>query len=57
MHAGLDENCGADGWAMTPAGLRGVINDQLQSIFADATSAAAFMARWCVGRKAEALDR
>jgi hypothetical protein len=40
--------------AMTPAGLRGVINDQLQSIFADATSAAAFMARWCVGRKAEA---
>jgi hypothetical protein len=23
MHAWLDENCGADGWAMTPAGLRG----------------------------------
>jgi hypothetical protein len=26
MHGWLDENCGADGWAMTPAGLRGVIN-------------------------------
>jgi hypothetical protein len=27
IHAWLDENCGADGWAMTPAGLRGVVND------------------------------
>jgi hypothetical protein len=26
IHAWLDENCGADGWAMTPSGLRGVIN-------------------------------
>jgi hypothetical protein len=26
MHAWLDENSGADGWVMTPAGLRGVVN-------------------------------
>jgi hypothetical protein len=25
--AWLDENCGADNWAMTPSGMRGVIND------------------------------
>jgi len=24
MHAWLDDNCGADGWEITPAGLRGV---------------------------------
>ena len=29
MHAWLDENCGADGWAMIPAGLRGVVNDAI----------------------------
>jgi hypothetical protein len=29
MHAWLDENCSAYGWAMTPAGLRGVVNDAL----------------------------
>jgi hypothetical protein len=23
----LDENCGTDGWAMTPSGMRGVLND------------------------------
>jgi hypothetical protein len=27
--AWLDENCGADGWAMTPAGTHGVLNDAL----------------------------
>jgi hypothetical protein len=31
MHAWLDENCGADGWVMTPAGLRGVINVRSRS--------------------------
>ena len=25
--AWLDENCGADGWALTPSGTRGVLND------------------------------
>ena len=55
INAWLDENCGADRWAMTPAGLRGVVNDATTIYFADATSAAAFVARWCAGGKAEAL--
>ena len=53
MTARLDENCGADGWAMTPSGTRGVLNDALSIYFADATLASAFVARWCVGAKAE----
>jgi hypothetical protein len=53
MQAWLDENCGADGWAMTPAGLRGVINDAVAIYFLDATSAAAFVSRWCTGSKVE----
>jgi hypothetical protein len=47
--AWLDENCGADGWALTPSGTRGVLNDALS----DATLANAFVARWCVGAKVE----
>ena len=31
MTAWLDENCGADGWAMTPSGTRGPLNDALSS--------------------------
>jgi hypothetical protein len=27
MTAWLDGNCGADGWAMTSSGIRGVLND------------------------------
>ena len=56
MHAWLDENCGADGWAMTPAGLRGVINDAVAIYFLDATSAAAFVSRWCAASKVEVSD-
>jgi hypothetical protein len=51
MHAWLDENCGANGWAMTPAGMRGVINDAIAIYFLDATLASAFVARWCAGYK------
>jgi hypothetical protein len=51
--AWLDENCGADGWAMTPSGTRGVPNDALSIYFADATLASAFVARWCVVAKVE----
>jgi hypothetical protein len=47
----LDENCGANGWAMTPSGMRGVLNDALSIFFADATLASAFVARWCLGTK------
>jgi len=49
----LDENCGADGWAMTPSGTRGVLNDAVSIYFADATLASAFVARWCTGAKVE----
>jgi hypothetical protein len=51
--AWLDANCGADEWAMTPSGTRGVPNDGVSINFADATLASAFVARWCVGAKAE----
>src|SRR5712675_169044 len=49
----LDENCGASGWAMTPSGTRGVLNDALSIYFGDATCASAFVARWCAGSKIE----
>ena len=39
----LDANCGADGWALTPAGTRGVLNDAISVYFADATLAGAFV--------------
>jgi hypothetical protein len=55
-HAWLDENCGADGWAMIPAGLRGVVNDAVAIYFLDAASAATFVARWCAGSEAEVSD-
>lgn len=56
MQSWLDENCGAGGWAMTPAGLRGVVNDAVAIYFLDATLAAAFVARWCVGSKVETAE-
>jgi hypothetical protein len=37
--AWLDENCGYDGWAMTPSGTRGLLNDALSIYFGDATLA------------------
>ena len=32
-----DGNCGADGWAITPSGTRGVLNDAISIYFLDAT--------------------
>lgn len=52
----LDATCGADGWAMTPAGLRGVVNDAVAVYFRDATLAGAFVARWCQTAPAAAVD-
>jgi hypothetical protein len=40
--AWLDQNCGADGWAMTPSGMRGVLNDAVSIYFLDPTLASAF---------------
>jgi hypothetical protein len=51
--AWLDENCGADGWVITPSGSRGVLNDAISIYFLDATIAGAFVARWCVGYRVE----
>ena len=49
----LDENCGSDGWAMTPSGMRGVLNDAVSLFFADVTLSRAFVAQWCAGSKVE----
>jgi hypothetical protein len=47
MTAWLDANCGADGWAITPSGVRGVLNDAVSIYFLDTALAVAFIARWC----------
>jgi hypothetical protein len=52
----LDENCGSDGWVLTPSGTRGVLNDALSIYFADATLASVFVARWCAGYIVETAD-
>jgi hypothetical protein len=44
IKAWLDENAGANGWAMTPSGTRGVLNDALSIYFGDPTLATAFVA-------------
>jgi hypothetical protein len=54
--AWLDENCGANGWAMTPSGMRGVFNDAVSVYFADPTLASAFVARWCIGFRVETAE-
>jgi len=56
MKAWLDDNCGADGWAMTPSGLRGVVNDAVAVYFGDAALASGFVARWCRGYKVETAE-
>jgi hypothetical protein len=57
MTAWLDENCDADGWAMTPSGARGVLNDAVSIYFPDAALAGALVARWCIGYKIETAER
>src|SRR5467141_731921 len=52
----LDENCGANGWAMTPSGTRGVLNDALSIYFGDAILASAFVARWCARFRVETVS-
>jgi hypothetical protein len=56
MHAWLEENCGASGWAMTPSGLRGGVNDAVAIYFLDATTAAGFVVRWCAGTRIETAE-
>jgi hypothetical protein len=52
----LDDNCGAEGWAMTPSGLKGVVNDAIAVYFRDAMLAGAFVVRWCRGSKVETVE-
>jgi len=54
--AWLDENCGADGWAMTPSGMRGVLNDAVSIYFPDAALARAFVARRRIGYRVETAE-
>ena len=35
MNVWLDANCGADGWAITPSGSRGIVNDALAIYFVE----------------------
>jgi hypothetical protein len=56
MDTWLDENCGADGRAMTPAGLRAVVSDAVAIYLLDATPASAFVARWCAGSKGKTVE-
>ena len=41
---------------MTPGGTHGVLNDAMSVHLVDATIASAFVARWCIGPRAEASD-
>ena len=56
IYAWLDQNCGADGWKMTPTGLRGVVNDAVAIYFQDATLASGLVARWCRQRLPEVAE-
>ena len=56
MHEWLDQNAGADGWATTPSAESSVLNDALSIHLMDATIASAFVARWCIGHRADTAD-
>ena len=56
IKAWLDDNCGGEGWAMTPSGLRGVVNDAVAVYFRDASLASGFVARWCRGYQVETVE-
>ena len=56
IKAWLDDNCGAEGWAMTPSGQRGVVNDAVAVHFGNVALAGAFVARWCRGEQVETVD-
>src|SRR5207253_149394 len=56
MQSWLDQNAGADGWAMTPSGIRGVVNDAVAVHFADVAIGSAFVTRWCQARRVEIVN-
>lgn len=56
MQQWLDDNAGADGWVMMPAGTRGVRNDALAIYFMDAVLAGAFVTRWCAANRVQVTE-
>ena len=56
MNDWLDQNAGADGWAVMPAGFRGVVNDAVAVYFGDVSIARAFVARWCQAQRVEIVN-
>ncbi len=44
----LDENCGINGWSITPAGTRGIHNDAVAIYVSHPACALSFITRWCV---------
>jgi hypothetical protein len=55
MHAWLDDTCGAQGWSITPAEMRGVVNDAVAVYFREAAFAAALRLAGAP-RRADAAD-
>ena len=49
MRAWLGRNCGSAGWASTPAGFGGIVNDAIAFYFADPDTARAFVERFSCG--------
>lgn len=49
MRRWLDDVCGPSGWASSPAGFSGVVNDAIAFYFADPAAARAFVARFACG--------
>jgi hypothetical protein len=56
MQTWLDQNAGVDGWAMTPSGIRGVVNNAVAVLFAEVAIASAFVRRWCRAQRVEIVD-
>ena len=54
--AWLDANCGADAWAITPSGTRGVVSDALAVYLLDVIIGSAFVARWYTAERIEIVN-
>jgi hypothetical protein len=53
IQAWLDNDCGADGWAITPAAPSDGVNDAVAVYFHNAALASAFVAQWCWHRQSD----
>jgi hypothetical protein len=55
IHPWLDETCGAQGWAIAPAGTTGIVNDSPALNVEDADLAHVFVAHFCCGYRVETI--